>query len=308
MLGLKQVPNARRAGKWLSGLGTSDVKGLWNVAVELAGRVAPSIIVYEIEKQGYVPLLIGGTGIEVDEKVFEWTRKDDNGNQGYWLHGTFLGGLWSAGQLQPGGGRVTLNWHKLLHWTAGMIPQGTPVWLRADNAYYKKELVRECARQGWDYSISLTHDDWCNPVLEQLKGLPDVTWTEIKADEEATLIAHRPNGWDRMQHYLVTRRRVRNDQFLLMPQHTVTLVSPRNDLPVEELIHRHGTRKSRENIFKGSLQNMGLHHPPCLSYRANQAFYALAQIAQTLLREVQYTSMPKSSRRLSIRDAIRFVM
>ena len=43
--------------------------------------------------------------------------------------------------------------------------------MRADNAYYKGELVRECTERGWDYSISLTHDGWRKPVLEQLEGL-----------------------------------------------------------------------------------------------------------------------------------------
>ena len=92
LLGLGQVPEARRAGEWLSRLGTGDVKGLWDAAVELAGRVAPSIIAHEVEKRGYVPLFIDATGIEVDGRLFEWTRKDYNGNRGDWLHGTFLDG------------------------------------------------------------------------------------------------------------------------------------------------------------------------------------------------------------------------
>lgn len=65
-----------------------------------------------------MPLFIDATGIEVDGQLFQWARRDYHGHRGYWLHATFLGGLWSAGQLQPGGGRVTLNWRKLLDWTA----------------------------------------------------------------------------------------------------------------------------------------------------------------------------------------------
>ena len=51
--------------------------------------------------------------------------------------------------MQPGGGRVTLNWRRLLEWTAGALSAGTPVWLRADNAYYKGELG---ARRFWSRS------------------------------------------------------------------------------------------------------------------------------------------------------------
>ena len=307
LLGLGNVPEARRAGEWLGRMRPSDVKGLWHAAVEFAARVAPTIVDHEVRTKGYVPLFIDATGIEVDGQLFQWSRKDYNGNRGYWLHATFLGGLWSAGQLQPGGGRVTLNWRKLLDWTAGMAPEGTPAWLRADNAYYKGDLVRECIARGWDYSISVTHDGWRKPVLEQLEGLPDSAWTDIGMEEEAIFATHCPSGWEREQHYVVVRRRSQRGQLLLVPHHTVILVS-RNDLALQELVHRHRGKQGQENAFKGPLRDMDLHHPPCRSYRANQAFYALGQIAQILLRAVQYTALPKSARRHGIRSVIRHVV
>ena len=103
VLGLRRVPESRRAGEWLSRLGPMDVTGLWNAAVAFAGRVAPYVIEHEVETKGYVPLFIDATGIGVDGHLFERTGKDYNGNRCYWLHGSFPGGLWTAGQLQPGG-------------------------------------------------------------------------------------------------------------------------------------------------------------------------------------------------------------
>lgn len=307
LLGLRRVPESRRAGEWLSRLGVADVKGLWSAAARFAERVSPAVVAHEVESRGYVPLFIDGTGIEVDGALFERARKDYEGNIGYWLHATFLGGLWTAGQLQPGGGRVALNWRKLLSWTAGAVPAGSPVWLRADNAYYKGELVRECTERGWDYSISLTHDGWRKPVLEQLEGLDDAAWTGIGKEEEAIFATHRPGGWDREQHYVVVRRRSVDGQGLLIPQHTVILVS-RHDLPLAELVARHRGKQGQENAFKGPLRDMDPHHPPCRGYRANQTFYALGQIAQVLLRAVQYTALPKGARRHGISAVIRYVM
>ncbi len=307
LLGLRRAPEARRAGEWLARLRTRDVKRLWDAAVRFAERVAPAVAAHEVEARGYVPLFIDATGIEVDGGLFERARKDYNGNRGYWLHATFLGGLWSAGQLQPGGGRVTLNWRKLLEWTAGMVPAGAPVWLRADNAYYKGELVRVCAAQGWDYSVSLTNDLWRGPVLDQVEGLADDAWTDIGMEEEAILATHRPAGWDAEQRYVVVRRRTEGGQGLLVPQHTVILVS-RGDLPLAELVLRHRGKQGQENAFKGPLRDMDLHHPPCRGYRANQAFHALGQIAQVLLRAVQFTALPKGARRHGIRQVIRYVM
>ncbi len=107
LLGLRQVPEARRAGEWLVRLGAADVKGLWDAAVRFAERVAPAIVAHEVEARGCVALFTDATGIEVDGHLFERARKGCDGHRGYWLHATFLGGLWSAGQLQPGGGRRT---------------------------------------------------------------------------------------------------------------------------------------------------------------------------------------------------------
>ena len=66
VLGLVRVAEARRAGEWLSRLGTKDVKGLWNATVAFVGQVAPSILVHEVETNGYVPLFIDATGFKVD--------------------------------------------------------------------------------------------------------------------------------------------------------------------------------------------------------------------------------------------------
>ena len=114
LLGLRNVPEARRAGEWLARLRTVDVKGLWEAARRFAERVAPLIVAHEVETRGHVPVFIDATGIEVDGELFERARKDWEGRRGYWLHAVFLGGLCAAGQLCPGGGRVTLNWRTLL--------------------------------------------------------------------------------------------------------------------------------------------------------------------------------------------------
>ena len=132
-------------------------------------------------------------------------------------------------------------------------------------------------------------------------------------EEEAIFASHRPGGWDRERHCVVIRRRSQGAQLLLVPHHTVILVS-RNDLPLKELAHRHRGKAwacpagRLENAFKGPLRDMDLHHPPCRSYRANQAFHALGQIAQVLLRAVQHEALPKSARRHGIRSVIRYVV
>ena len=54
--------------------------------------------------------------------------------------------------------------------------------------------------------------------------------------------------------------------------------------------------------------DLDLHHPPCRNFRANQAFYACGQIAQLLLRAVQYELLPVAGRTHGLRTLIRHLI
>ena len=123
-------------------------------------------------------------------------------------------------------------------------------------------------------------------------------------EEEAILAFHRPQGCHAEQTYVVVRRTERGGQRLLIPHHTVILVS-RTDLPLGDLVRGHRGKQGHEDAFKGPLRD--LHHPPCRGYRANQGFYALGQTAHTLLRAVQFTALPKRAWGHGIRSVIRHV-
>ena len=80
------------------------------------------------------------------------------GPRQYWLHGVFIGALWASGRLHPGDGDVAGGWREQLDCdVAPCLPEGTPAWLRADNACYRGELIAYCRARGRDYSIGLTH-------------------------------------------------------------------------------------------------------------------------------------------------------
>ena len=249
-------------------------------------------------------MFVDGTGIEVDGALFEGAGTLYDGRRGYWLHGVFVGGLRASGRLRRGGVDVAGGWRgQLEHDVAPLLPEGTPVWLRADNAYCRGKLVGFCRERGWDYSISLTDDRKRGPVLEVLEGLPESAWEDIGMGEQATFSLHRPEGWEE-QWYVVVRKLVEGRQKVLIPAHTVILVS-RNDLPLKELVRRHRGKQGQENAFKGPLVELGLHHPPCRGYRANQAFYVCGQLAQLLLVAMQYGLLPKAARKHGLRPLVR---
>lgn len=307
LLGLNQSPSSRRLGEYLSRFGADEVSALRGVAHQVAQQVAPAVIDHCVATLGYVPVFVDGTAIEVDGRLFECVHKGYNGEPQLWLHNVFVGGLWASGQLHPGGVDVAKGWQsQLAEDVAPLLSSGTSVWLRADNAYYRGDLVRYCHGQGWDYSISVTNDNNRRPVLGQLEGLPEAAWKDIGFGESATLVRHRPSGWEE-QDYVVVRQLYDDRQQRLTPAYTVILVS-RSDLPVAELVRRHRGKQGQENAFKGPLIEMGLHHPPCRRFTANQAFYACGQIAQLLLLAMQYQWLPVSARRHGLRPLIRYLI
>ena len=237
-----------------------------------------------------MPLFIDATGIEVDGHLFQWVRRNYEGRCGYWLHASFLGGLWTAGQLCPGGGRVTLNWRTLLERTAQALPEEAPVWLRADNAYYKGERVRRCAESGWDYSISVTHDQWLKPVVDQIEGLADEAWTDIGMEEEAIFATHRPSRWPAEQHYVVVRRRTENAQRLRVPRHTLLRLDPRGGAG------RHGG---------ASAASRGLEIPECGSEQAACHPETSGMASRKALRGAEHRVAPGPERpRMNIQQEV----
>ena len=306
LLGLEEVPDSRRLGEYLSRFTATEVAALEAVVQSVAREVAPAVIAQEVAHRGYLPVFVDGSAIEVEGRLFEGAAKGYNGHMQYWLHGVFLGSAWAAGRLHPGGVSVTEGWRGQLEAVAPWIGKDTPVWVHVDNAYYSRDFMDFCHAQGWDYSVSVTHDGFRRPVLESIEGLPEMAWTDIGLGEEATLTWHRPQGW-REHPYVVIRRTHDGPQGLLQPAYTVILVS-RDDLPLEELVRRHRQKQGQENAFKGPLIDLDLHHPPCRAFHANQAYYLCGQLAQLLLRLIQYRLLPAQARRHGIRPLIRHLI
>lgn len=308
LLGLEEAPSGRRLGEYLARLGGDEIAGLEEVVRGVSRSLAPSVVAHEVDQRGYVPVFIDGTAIEVEGALFEGADIGYDGSLQYWLHSVFIGGLWTSARLHPGGVDVAGGWRgQLDHDVAPLLGAATPVWLHADNAYYRRAVIDYCLEHGWDYSISVTHDGYKRPVLEVVEDLADSAWQDIGAGERATLVYYRPQGWSREQAYVVVRRDEHGAQRQLLPAYTIILVS-RDDLALETLVQRHRGKQGLENAFKGPLIDLDLHHPPCRGFRANQAVYLCGQLAQLLLRGVQYRLLPTGARRHGLRPLIRHLV
>ena len=331
--GLEQSPASRRMGEYLSRCTPKDVEALQGVAHAISTQLLADACRREIADRGYVPVFIDGSEIEVMGHYYEEAHRGYSGRMQYWLHGVFVGGVWASARLCPGAGDVTAGWREQLEADVRPVletlhidtkPQGeddsrkddsttvatnstVPVWVSTDNAYYRKDCVSYFSERGWDYSISVTNDTYKRPVLRRAKNASASSWEKISACEEATVVHHKPEGWKKEHRYIVIRTEWKGTQHLLFPCYTVICVS-RCDLPLQDLIARHRHKQGMENEFKGPLEALDLHHPPCLRFVANQIFYLCGQLAHLLLRAVQYRLLPPKEYRRSIRTLIHYLI
>jgi DDE family transposase len=306
-LGLESVPDSRRLGEYLTRFDENAVSDLQVVIRACGMQVAPAVIAHEVATRGYVPIFVDGSAIEVDGRYVEGARVGYNGAPQLWLHSVFIGKLWASQRLLPGGGDVTEGWQEQLAWDVRpLIPEGTPTWVRMDNAYYNGEVVQYCRRQAWDFSVSVTSDTYKKPLRRKVEELLSIDWQYITDDrtEEAAIVRHRPDGWKQEEAYVVVRSHFDGDQRRLTPRYTFILVS-RDDLSLRELVARHRGKQGHENAQKGPLIDLDLHHPPCQKLGANQAFYACGQLAQLLLIATQYELLPPTARSHGLRTLIR---
>ncbi len=236
-----------------------------------------------------MPVCGDGTGIEVEGQLFKNAERGYHGEKQSWLPSVCVGVAWVSARLQAGRhGRAGGNWREQLDQDVAPLLTGRqPVGLRADSAYYCKDVAGYCRRKGWDYSVSVTDPRQKAPMLRlaAARGLREDEWEPLGAagKERAIVVAYRPARWPEEQVYVVIRRDGDGEQRLLEPVCTVIPVS-RDRLPVAELVRQHRGQQGQENAFQGPLTDLGLQHPPCRSHAAHQGFYLGGQIAQLLLR------------------------
>ena len=73
-------------------------------------------------------------------------------------------------------------------------------------------------------------------------------------------------------------------------------------------IERHQLKGDKERLFSQVLSDLDLHHHPCHSLGANNAFYALGSIAHYLLHAIKLPHMPDEEQALRTLSLIQVLM
>ena len=304
LLGLESVPDSRRVSDYLARFGTDSVEALRSVAHSVSAKVVGKVASHGQSTLGYVPVFADGTAIEVTGDSFQGAGIGYNDEPQLWMHSIFIDKLWASQRLHRGGVGVAKGAVEQLKETAALLGEKDKIWLRADSAYYQKNVIHFCEKQGWGYSVSVTNNVMKQPLKKAMDKLWTYHWEWINDFEQAAWIVHKPSGWKNWQSYVVVRTWEDIGQSRLFPRHTFILVSDHN-LPLAEAVKRHRGKQGQENAQKGPLIDLDLHHPPCRRLNANRAYYTLGQIAQILLVAAQYLLLPKAARKHGLATLIR---
>ena len=325
ILGIDETVKSKRLGEYLRRFDEERLFRLSHIVREVAKRLVCEADWSAFLVNGYVPVFLDGTAVEVTGKNFEKTGVGYNGEEQYWLHNIFIGGVWAGQRLFPGGVGVTKGWRDLLSYADEMIDEkikekGHPKnkngeevkakkYIRADNAYYQQHLVNLLQRTDWHYTISLTNRKNKQPLFRELEHVYEWDWEPVDAKkrEEYVWVSHQPAEWNERQLYIAIRTFWDGDQRLMYPRYSFILTNI-EDLSTPEIIRMHRGKQGQENEMKGPLIDLDLHHPSSESFMANRVIYTIGQLAQILIRCVQYLALPKSFWKKQLRTIIRQVV
>ncbi len=253
--GLRAVPASRRLGADLQRMHEAALEGLRECARLVSRRLVPLGAQACGQRWGSVPVFVDGPGIEVEGQLCGNAGRGYHGEKQSWLPSVCVGAAWVSARLNAGGtdmrgdGREQLD-QDVAPWLTGRQPVG----LRADSAYYCKDLASSCRRKGWEYSGSVTDPRQKAPMLRlaAARGLREDEGEPLDAagKERALVVAYRLARWPEEQVCVVIRRDGDGERRLPEPVCTVILVS-HDRLPVTELVRRHRGQQGQENAFQG---------------------------------------------------------
>ncbi|MCA1700695.1 MAG: IS1380 family transposase [Actinobacteria bacterium] len=159
--------------------------------------------------------------------------------------------------------------------------------LRADSAFWNKQLMARLERAGWHYSISVRLQFWIKDAIAQI---PECDWqplADYPEDGEAQ-IAQTMVGQQRL---VVRRTRLVGAQAELWPdwRHFAFLTNRTDRLEIVEAEHR---QHAVVELAIRDLKDQALAHFPSGKFNANAAWTVIACLAHNLLRWTSLTGLP----------------
>jgi hypothetical protein len=325
LIGLDRMADEATLNIWLKRQTPESVAALWELNRQLLTWTFAQLPKAALcPKAGKAEVFFDGTEIEVHGKKFEKTAINYDGNLTYSWQTLWLNGKWIlGGVLDSGNVDVSQHLRPLLLETKALwhpFAETGEAHFFADSGSSAGKYLTIVAQYNWSWSIS--YNKWTSKLEQLSDALPATDWgekipaTSRKGEailEEHSWVRHQPGEDCLTGHDFAAVRYQAADGCDLIYRYAFVVCGQANKAPApvtkpaEALatFDLHKTKGAHEHVFTNILSDLDLHHPPCMKFDANAAWYALGAIANNLLRATQALTMAAEHQNMRLRSIIR---
>ena len=306
LLGLDKGADQTTLGEWLRAQTKESVLTLHRINAELVDWASQQAKPGRWLHAGAVELFFDDTEIEVDGHHFEGARMNYEGNRalswqdlwyGPWLLDGILDGAGDVSEHLP----VLLEEHQH-RW------QDRANYFYADSASSAGKYLNRIERAGFS-RWSISYNKWTDKLDRLAAELPESQWSALppadQPQEQYTWVKHQPGECQHVQKFATVRWKQAGD---LMWRYAYRVCRPGDNDSPQGVFERHRLKGAKEQAFSEVLSGLDLHHPPCESLIANQAFYAIAMLAYNILITLKILDLPDDAQSWRIRTLIRYLL
>lgn len=181
--------------------------------------------------------------------------------------------------------------------TKNLYP-GLPIKnLRADSAFYNKNIVEFCEEHELGFTITA---DQTAPLLSAIADIPESSWLRMDDTFETAEFKYQPTGWKKEYRFIVTRKITKRSLFQpsLFTSHDYTyhvFVTNRAGCKTS-LVRIHHDRGNCENLIKELKSGFAAENMPSHQFMANHAWLLCSAMAMTLQTYLQRSGLNQSKK------------
>ena len=207
-------------------------------------------------------------------------------------------GEWLHARLRNGHAAASTGVKRFLSECLRRLPEGTRVFLRADEGFWGQDFFGECERRGITYAVGAP---LIASVRARISEIAADDWlpSSYRAGSEVASFVWQPKTWEKARRFVVRRDPVEHGEQLSLEGaewHYWALVTNDSERSADELESWHRAKANIENRIKEAKLGLGLDNLPCRGFHANWAYLLLTLLAYNLLVWLKLLALPERER------------
>jgi len=309
LLGIKRFPDQTAVGEWLRNIGWEGVAVLRRLNREFVQWALKKAEAGRVRHAGQLESFFDDTQIEVEGKHFQGAAINYEGRMALSWQVLMVGPFVADGVL----GRPPQDKEARASDKAGADVSGQlPGMLRDNRALWDKPgsyLYADSASSAGKYleaidehfgQWSVSYNKWVGPLELKSGELPGNSWGRLEVvkwrdgqehQAQYNWLRYQPEGCQTPQLFAVVRHRRAEGELFWRYAFVVCKETEQTTDP-KRVFERHRLKGDKERVFSELLSDFDLHHPPCKSLVANNAYYLLGLMAFNLLQTLKVVYLP----------------